>query len=266
MERVRPWSMPTQHQPDKGVVNAFVEHLREHGHPELEIERYPDVENRSSSEIDAIAFPFAIEHTSIDTVEHQRRNKDWFGRFADPLREVLDSAVPFYLNLTLSYDSIKRGPELDDVRAAFETWVRDESPLLPEGRTVVSSAEGIPFEFEAERRSDWPPELILTRLAPRDDTLAERMRDTIEKKTGKLQRYRSDYTTVLLIENNDRILMNKEKMLGAIHRNYPDGPPAGVDQIWYADTSNSTRTWFIHVTPYLKRANHLMFGYRSATG
>jgi hypothetical protein len=255
-----------QHQPDKEVLNAFVEHLREHGHPELQIEYYPDLENRGSSEIDAIAFPFAIEHTSIDTVKHQRRNQDWFGRFANPLREALNNAVPFYLNLMLTYDSIERGPGLDKVRKALETWVKDDSRSLPEGRTVVRSAEGIPFEFEAEKRTDLPPGLILTRLVPTDSTLANRVRDIIERKTEKLQRYHSAYATLLLIENDDRILMNKEKMLGAIHRVYPDGPPTGVDQIWYADTSNSSRTWFIHVTPYLKRANHSIFGYGLATG
>lgn len=253
--------VPMQYQPDKKVINAFVEHLRDHGHPELSIDRYPDEVNRSSNDIDAIAFPFAIEHTSIDTIEHQRRNQDWFSQFADPLREALNAVVPFYLNVMLSYDSIRRGSGLNDVRAAFETWVRGESHLLSEGRSTVSSVEGIPFQFEAERRDDWPPGLILTRLAPTDGALAERMREIIERKAGKLQRYHADHTTVLLIENGDRILMNKEKMLGAIHRNYPDGPPRGVDQIWYADTSNSARHWFIHVTPYLKRANHSTFGY-----
>jgi hypothetical protein len=249
-----------QNQPDKNVVGAFVEHLRDHGHPELGIEYFPDQQNRSSQDIDAIAFPFAIEHTSIDTVENQRRNKDWFGKFANPLREALGSNVPFYLNITISYDSIRRGPALDDVRTAFESWVREKSPSLQEGCSCVSSTEGIPFDFEVEKRNDWTPGLILTRRAPTDDTLAERMSNTIEKKAGKLQRYHSAYTTVLLIENDDRILMNKEKMLRAIHRSYSDGPPKGVDQIWYADTSNSVRWWFIHVTPYLKRANHSIFG------
>lgn len=31
--------------------------------------------------------------------------------------------------------------------------------------------------------------------------------------------------------------MNEEKMLDAIRRAYPNGPPTGVDQVWYADTS-----------------------------
>jgi hypothetical protein len=253
--------MPMQTQPDKDVVNVFVDHLREHGHPELAVDRYPDEENRNSNDIDAIAFPFAIEHTSIDTLQHQRRNQVWFGQFADPLRAALDGEVPFYLNVMFGFDSLKRGVRIDDIRGAFETWVRDESHLLPQGHSSLSSAKGIPFVFEAERKDDWPPGLILTRLAPTDGALAERMRDTIERKADKLQRYHSNYTTVLLIENGDRILMNKEKMLGAIHKNYPDGPPKGVDQIWYADMSDSARHWFIHVTPYLKRANHSMFGY-----
>lgn len=252
--------MAMQNQQDKVVVSAFVEHLRDHGHPELGIDNIPDEVNRSTQDIDAIAFPFAIEHTSIDTIEHQRRNQDWFNEFANPIREALEEELPFYLQLFLSYDSIVKGPKLAGVRDAFVNWVNVESGSLPEGHTTVGNAQDIPFEFEVVKREDWAPELILTRLAPSDDTLAERMKKIIERKSVKLRRYHSEYITVLLIENNDRVLMNKEKMLRAIYKYYPSGPPDGVDQIWYADTSNSVRTWFIHVTPYLKRANHSMFG------
>lgn len=37
---------------DCEVVNAFVEHLRVHGYPDLKVDRRPDKENRDSSDID----------------------------------------------------------------------------------------------------------------------------------------------------------------------------------------------------------------------
>ena len=255
-----------QQQPDEVVISAFVKHLRGHGHSELRVDSFPDKHNRNSPDIDAIAFPFAIEHTSIDAVENRRRNQHWFVQFANPLRDVLDGEIPFYLRVILAFDSVESGPKKDDVRAAFKTWVRDESNSLPDGLSIVSSAEGIPFTFEAEKCSDGPPGLLFTRILPQDNTFVERMRNIIEKKSEKLRPYHSSHTTVLLIENDDMALMNKEKMLGAIHKNYPDAPPDGVDQIWYADTSSSRRTWFIHVTPYLKPSNHSIFGYSSTTG
>ena len=59
---------------DSEVVDAFVSHLRELGYPSLTVEWRPDEENRDSSDIDAIAGSFAIEHTSIDTLPDQRRD------------------------------------------------------------------------------------------------------------------------------------------------------------------------------------------------
>jgi hypothetical protein len=66
--------MQTNESADAAVVDAFVAHLAEQRYPGIQVESRPDVENRNSSDIDAIAGPFAIEHTSVDTVEHQRRN------------------------------------------------------------------------------------------------------------------------------------------------------------------------------------------------
>ena len=71
---------------DREVVDAFVSHLRNHGHPGIRVERRPDEENRESPDIDAIAGPFAIEHTSIDSVRNQRRDADWFMRAAGGLQ------------------------------------------------------------------------------------------------------------------------------------------------------------------------------------
>jgi hypothetical protein len=59
---------------DHDVVETFIAYLRMNGYPGLEFGRRPDDENRKSSDIDAIAGPFAIEHTSIDTILDQRRD------------------------------------------------------------------------------------------------------------------------------------------------------------------------------------------------
>ena len=62
---------------DSEVIERFVAHLARHGPQGLKVDEIPDLKERNLPEIDAIAGPFAIEHTSIDTVPHQRRNDDW---------------------------------------------------------------------------------------------------------------------------------------------------------------------------------------------
>ncbi len=45
---------------DRDVIRAFVLYLRENGHPGLKVDRWPEDENRNSSEIDAVAGPLAV--------------------------------------------------------------------------------------------------------------------------------------------------------------------------------------------------------------
>ena len=66
--------MPLGKMVDRDGIELFVNHLsRQRGFAKLVMDRWPEDENRQSPEIDAIAGPFAIEHTSIDSVANQRR-------------------------------------------------------------------------------------------------------------------------------------------------------------------------------------------------
>jgi hypothetical protein len=65
------WAKPHQLD-DWQVVQLFVDHLKKNGFPQLQIVCRPDEEDRNQEDIDAIAPPFAIEHTSVDSLKNQR--------------------------------------------------------------------------------------------------------------------------------------------------------------------------------------------------
>jgi hypothetical protein len=48
---------------DKEVIGFFVKYLADQGNHRIKVDAWPDEEKRQSAEIDAIAGPFAIEHT-----------------------------------------------------------------------------------------------------------------------------------------------------------------------------------------------------------
>ena len=76
------------------VINVFVTHLGHHkGYPNLAVSRWPDKENRTEPEIDAVAGVFAIEHTSIDSVANQRQLDDWYSRVVGGLDQVIQDCV-----------------------------------------------------------------------------------------------------------------------------------------------------------------------------
>jgi hypothetical protein len=242
---------------DRYVINAFVTYLQENGHPGLQVNRWPDNENRDSADIDAIAGAFAIEHSSIDTLPNQRRDSDWFMRAAGGLEQELPSRPPFRLRITLEYDAITKGQDWTAIREALRSWITNGAPRLEDGRHVLDGIPGVPLRLHITKVSDRRPGVFLARFEPGDDTLLDRIREQFDRKGKKLAKYHvAGNITVLLVENDDIALMNELKVLNALRKAYPAGPPPGVDQIWYADTSIPSEIEFRDFTSDLWEEGH----------
>ena len=236
---------------DSEVVDAFVSHLRENGYPNLTVERRPDEENRDSSDIDAVAGPFAIEHTSMDTLPNQRRDADWYTRATGNLEQDLSSMPPFRLNICLEYDAVSKGQDWFAIRAALMSWINNDAYVLSDGWHVINDVEGVPFRLHVHKASDRRPGVFFARFEPNDETLVDRVRTALERKAAKLFKYWHKYTTVLLVESEDIALMNEGKMLGAIQEAFPKALPSGVDEVWYVDTSIPSDVQFRNFTSEL---------------
>ena len=79
----------------------------------------------------------------------------------------------------------------------------------------------------------------------------------MDRKAMKLSKYQGlSAMTILLVENDDRALMNECKMLDAIKEAYPDGLPQGVDAIWFADTSMPDKPQFHDFTAKIVNECH----------
>ena len=236
---------------DRSVIKAFIDHLRVIGFPGLKVDCWPEDKNRDTQEIDAIAGPFAIEHTSVDTLPKQRRDSDWFMQAVGSLNAELPS-VPFRLRITIEYGAVTKGQNWTAIREALKTWVTNDANRLTDGRHIMENVPAIPFRIHVTKSSDRPPGVFIGRREPHDDTLPDRTRILFDRKAEKLAKYhKSGTTTVLLVENDDIALMNETKMLKAIREAYPVGLPSGVDQVWYADTSIPSEIKFYNFTAEL---------------
>ena len=238
---------------DKKVIKAFIEYLRENGYPNLTVDRVPDEENRNSSDIDAIAGLFAIEHTSIDTIANQRRDSDWFMQAAGQLEKELSCNLRYRLSITIPYEGVQKGQQWSKIRQAFKRWVADSSVAFPDGTHTVSNVPGVPFEFRAIKASDRPPGLFFSRSAHEDPSLPTRLQELLNRKAEKLACYNdAGKTSILLIESGDIARMNKGEMLKALHTGFGNSLPNGVDQLWYADTSIKSEPIFHDFTAAIK--------------
>jgi hypothetical protein len=97
-------------------------------------------------------------------------------------------------------------------------------------------ATGIPFKFTVSVDSRGAPGLFFGRYAPDDSSLPERLAASLQRKASKLSRYKeSGFTTILLIESNDFVLMNWPDMLEALRNASGHRLPERVDQLWFAE-------------------------------
>ncbi len=222
---------------DREVVDAFVAYRGSTDHPGIVVDRRPDEDNRNSSDIDALAGPLAIEHTSVDTVSDQRRDGAQFMQVVEPLEQQLGPGLGFRLRVTFPYEGVTVGQDWQAMREALEEWIRSEAPSLADGRHLIKLPY-VPFAFEVDKTTAGTPGLFFSRFSPVDSTLSERIREQVERKAAKLGSYKKrGKTAVLLVESDDIALMNKAKLLEAVRLAFPSGLPVEIDELWYIDTS-----------------------------
>ena len=235
------------------VIVAFVSHLGYHkGYPNLAVDQWPDKENRTEPEIDAVAGVFAIEHTSVDSVANQRQLNDWYLRVVGGLDQVIDDCVDCGFTVTLNFFAIGKGMDWNCIRDDLRKWIEDHASLLGNGVHEIILPTSTPVEFPIVMRvwKGLAPSIVgFARFDPEDDSLPARIRKILDRKAMKLRKYQGpSATSILLVENDDIALMNELKMVDATREAYPDGLPQGVDEIWVADTSIPDQPQFYDFT------------------
>ena len=230
---------------EPNTIRAFVTHRS----PGLDISRYPDEENRDSKDIDAIAGRFAIEHTSIDALENQRRDSAWFSKVVGNLEGEISPQLTFRLRVRFDNDAVASGQDWAAIQSALKTWILGDAREVTEAQRVDVEIPGVPFPASVLRSSNEPPGLVFSRLAPAESGLSDRVRATIERKAEKLAKYHGPgRTTILLVESEDVALMSYGSFLQSVGEAFPEGLPASVDELWFADTYPAGPPQFHEVT------------------
>jgi len=239
---------------DKELIVLFVDYLAQNGWPAIAVNDSPDERNRKTSDIDAIAGPFAIEHSSVDTIPNQRRDSDYFLKVVKELEDEFRSVLPFRLNITFPYEAISIGQQWSKVTDALRLWIINEAPKQENGSHMIRGVPGIPFEFHVRKKDSNHPGLLFGRFAPNDQTFPIRLRKQLDRKIDKLAPYKNaGKITILLVESDDVALMNDGIMWDGLRSAYSDGMPQGLDNIWFADTSIPEEIIFTDMTKALIR-------------
>ena len=243
---------------DRTVVEYFVSHLCKINCQNIKIDSIPDEQNRTSSDIDAVAGNYAIEHTSIDTIPNQRKDSNHFLQAVNLLEDGLKSIIDFRIDITIPYSGIKVGQNWNVINASLKLWILESARTLPEGRQNIHDINGIPFNFYIDKSFTRSPGVFFLRFSPIDDTLLSRIYTQLTRKAKKLQPYKDQgYITILLIESKDPALMNKGIMLESIKDAFKNRLPENVDLIWYAETYDQIEVTFSDFTKHIVRTENL---------
>ena len=256
---------------DKNTVKEFVVHLRENGYPNLKIDRWPDDDNSTTRDIDAIAGPLAIEHTSIDTFPNQRKYEDWFLKAIDNLKSELESELSgqltFNLSISFNHEEFTQRQNWLTIRNALKRFIREDAIRLGWGAYKLNDVPSIPFTVHVEKSTERPFGLFFWRFSPQDFSpklpwsqakrrppVPNNFRAQLDDKVGKLAPYKTcAKTTVLLIESGDYAFMHAQIMLSWIKEAFPTDLPDGVEQIWYVTRYNDSDFVFKHFTLDIRR-------------
>lgn len=232
---------------DIDTIDAFIAYLKKHGYPYLEICERPDQNERQEPAIDAIATPFAIEHTSIDFLPKERERSGWFEKIVNELEQELSRQIAFRLDICIPYEGINKGQRWKEISSALKRWIINESPQLEDGMRNISNIPSIPFPLWVRKESDRPSGVFFSRTIPEDRAFHERIKEQLDRKIGKLKKYEAAYITLLLIENSSFELMNLPMLRNAIQNIYPER--ILVSQVWFADTSIPNNIEFYKIEP-----------------
>jgi hypothetical protein len=218
--------------PDREIVERFIEHLRDDGHPDLKIDSWPEDDHPGQSVVEAIAGNLAIEHTSVDTLPDQRRIGE---QFMDALGVLDHLPTTARLSINVPYELVTIGSDWEAYRLALAHWIINVAPTLPDGRYDIG-LPNTPLTCIGIKESDRTARVVISRPIQDDETLPERVGRQITRKMKKLRRYKADgYATVLILETQDQSLMNQHKMLEAVREGLGGSMPEGLDQLWFTE-------------------------------
>ncbi|MFT5697924.1 MAG: hypothetical protein ACI8ZB_000778 [Desulforhopalus sp.] len=234
---------------DNKVVECFVSYFGKVNSLTIEIDSIPDEKNRSTPDIDAIAGKYAIEHTSIDAIQNQRKDSSQYLQVIGSLEDELSKMIDYHIGITLPYSGIKIGEDWNKIKENLKAWIMNSAHSLPDGNLTLHDISGIPFSIHIDKSQTRIPGVFFSRFSPTDETFISRIFKQLTRKAEKLQPYQKQgFTTILLIESNDPALMNQGIILDSIKKAFDNRPPANVNLIWYAETYEQEEITFSDFT------------------
>lgn len=213
----------------------------------------PDREAPSQGGCDAIVdrggVRYAVEHTSLDSYERRREDDDRYRKVIQPVAEAIESEFnDSWVEMEVPAHAIPTGQNWHALRDTLTGRCRAALAGMPIAdyhdlsRTRFDWLD-IPFPVWISRQGLAENEnsrCIIFRQTPVDlaDQLAGDVRRALDEKATQLQAYKqTNYPTVLLLDFNDIVLLNRDSVAQAFARAALGWPGAStIDEVFLVDS------------------------------
>jgi hypothetical protein len=164
--------------PDRHCIRTFTALLQSIGRAGDHAVDWP--EDNADGEIDAVFGPYAIQHTSIDTLPDGRARNAWFGQVIGTLEAELRGTLGADLYVTIHWSAVEKGQDWKAINHALRDGLAQIVSNLPEGGHHGVTLRGVPFAIDVIKQ---PPRtfdgVMFSRYDPGDQTLSARLRHQI---------------------------------------------------------------------------------------
>jgi hypothetical protein len=247
---------------DQAIVEGFLSAYNRHHGTSFKVARWPDVSNRQTQAVEAVASndageTIALEHTLIEPFAGERSDTDRFLRVFARLEGSPDLVKPGHdMDIIVKVHTVPTGVKWDETGELVRRHLASRIPSLKEGRTSETITEvKFPLEVTIVISPHDPGErghVFVSRSLP-EDSLEAVVRRALERKLPKLVNERAD-RRILLLEKAD-IARGITEARAAIDRIADDFPLLKeVDEIWLAIThcwESDSAVFFYELLPDL---------------
>lgn len=172
------------------------------------IESRPDQDERYLPAIDAIAGPYAIEQTSIDSYKDQRKSDDRLKGLTRNLETKFGPEIGFRLIISIATKTLSMRRDWSQQQKALCNWLQGpQTELEWEVPVQIDAISELPFLAQKTSRGMYGVKFY------RFDPSGQKPTAHLSAKLAKLAKWKNKKRTVLIVESRDNALMSPQRAL-----------------------------------------------------
>jgi hypothetical protein len=215
---------------DRETINNFIAYLGDEYFVDRTDLTFPDDNNRSSADIDALVGNIAIEHTSIDSIKGQRENNAKFQLVFVPTMEEFSPFVNAHYWMVVAFKDVQRINKPAEAAKVVRSWFIDQVIPLPNGRYTQIKIPGLDVAVNISKDTDLWSTVIFLRSAEPDKEIEVTLRNRVIDKCQKLKSYKDKgLKTCLIVESEDIAFMGQHIFKQTYQKAFGSNLPPNTD-------------------------------------